>query len=815
MPAGWPATCSSTARSARAPRGCSEPYTDAPGPLRQHLPRRRRDHGAPARLHRGAASPAGFHVIGDAAVSRGRRRPASGSSTRFGGARGRPLRAPARAPGDGDRRAGRPARRVGRHRQRATQLRRAVGRRQPGCTRSVSAPTEAVRLNPLALLASQGVPLAFGSDSPGHRHESVGDGPRGDPTPDTRAARVSARAAFSAATRGAWRAGGVRDGVTGTLVPGAPASYAVWETERVSRSARRPTPCSAGPPTRAPGCPPCRGSVRRPAAALPADRAPGCRSSMAEARATGRATTTPTFPASPTSRCRRRGAMTTHRASPERIAVGRRLASPGGPAAALSAADRRRAAAVRELPAVRLVVHGDRRVRAAGLGADPRVHHARRRVRLRLPVRAGVLHAAAAVDQRTGRAGAVAGAVGRCRRCSRRCSGCSPSRCAGCRAGRSGSPGCGLAQEWLKSTVPFGGFPWGVVGFSQTDGPLLPLAQLGGAPLVSFAVALVGFSLAALAFEIVALVAARQDDRAAPHVGTARGGAAGRLHRRRAADHGAGHAARPRSPVRVPATNRPSTSRPCRATCRGSGWSSTPSGARCSTTTSGETLQLAEDVRAGPGAAAAVRHLAGELLGHRPAGQPGRRGPDLGRPRRRSRRRSWSAAWSPRPATRRTTRCRPTPSSSGIPQTGPGDRHDKQIVQPFGEYLPWRGFFQPPVVLRRPGRLLRARQRHRRGARGRCADRGDDLLGGHLRPRAARVGAQRRPGAGGADQQRHLRRDDERAAAGVRAGCAPSSTTATWSWRAPPGSAPSSRPTGVSWPAPRSSSRPTSTRRSG
>jgi apolipoprotein N-acyltransferase len=27
------------------------------------------------------------------------------------------------------------------------------------------------------------------------------------------------------------------------------------------------------------------------------------------------------------------------------------------------------------------------------------------------------------------------------------------------------------------------------------------------------------------------------------------------------------------------------------------------------------------------------------------------------------------------------------------PRTGPADRHDKQIVQPFGEYLPWRGFF--------------------------------------------------------------------------------------------------------------------------
>ncbi|EUA42221.1 hypothetical protein I553_6081 [Mycobacterium xenopi 4042] len=26
------------------------------------------------------------------------------------------------------------------------------------------------------------------------------------------------------------------------------------------------------------------------------------------------------------------------------------------------------------------------------------------------------------------------------------------------------------------------------------------------------------------------------------------------------------------------------------------------------------------------------------------------------------------------------------------PGTGPADRHDKQIVQPFGEYLPWRAF---------------------------------------------------------------------------------------------------------------------------
>ena len=59
------------------------------------------------------------------------------------------------------------------------------------------------------------------------------------------------------------------------------------------------------------------------------------------------------------------------------------------------------------------------------------------------------------------------------------------------------------AVEWLKSTVPFGGFPWGVVGFSQTESPMLPLAYIGGAPLVSFAVALLGFSVSAMTFEVI------------------------------------------------------------------------------------------------------------------------------------------------------------------------------------------------------------------------------------------------------------------------------------------------------------------------
>ncbi|OBH80959.1 apolipoprotein N-acyltransferase [Mycobacterium mantenii] len=59
------------------------------------------------------------------------------------------------------------------------------------------------------------------------------------------------------------------------------------------------------------------------------------------------------------------------------------------------------------------------------------------------------------------------------------------------------------AQEWLKSSAPFGGFPWGSAAFGQTHGPFLPLVQLGGVALLSMAIMLVGFSATAIALEIV------------------------------------------------------------------------------------------------------------------------------------------------------------------------------------------------------------------------------------------------------------------------------------------------------------------------
>lgn len=61
-----------------------------------------------------------------------------------------------------------------------------------------------------------------------------------------------------------------------------------------------------------------------------------------------------------------------------------------------------------------------------------------------------------------------------------------------------------VALEELRSIWPFGGFPWGRLAFSQADSPVLALARLGGAPLVSATVAAAGAALA------LAVLAARR-----------------------------------------------------------------------------------------------------------------------------------------------------------------------------------------------------------------------------------------------------------------------------------------------------------------
>jgi apolipoprotein N-acyltransferase len=68
-----------------------------------------------------------------------------------------------------------------------------------------------------------------------------------------------------------------------------------------------------------------------------------------------------------------------------------------------------------------------------------------------------------------------------------------------------------VGQEALRDRLPFGGFPWGRLAFSQGHTWVTPLAALGGAPLVTFAVALLGSALAAVVSRrarVPALVAA-------------------------------------------------------------------------------------------------------------------------------------------------------------------------------------------------------------------------------------------------------------------------------------------------------------------
>ncbi|MFE5704019.1 apolipoprotein N-acyltransferase [Rhodococcus koreensis] len=61
---------------------------------------------------------------------------------------------------------------------------------------------------------------------------------------------------------------------------------------------------------------------------------------------------------------------------------------------------------------------------------------------------------------------------------------------------------CWSLTEWLRASVPFGGFPWGRLAFGQSEGWFLPLASIGGSPLLSFAVALTGAGLASVAVTV-------------------------------------------------------------------------------------------------------------------------------------------------------------------------------------------------------------------------------------------------------------------------------------------------------------------------
>jgi len=114
----------------------------------------------------------------------------------------------------------------------------------------------ALAMNPFAAMASAGVSLAIGSDAP-VTPLNPWDSLRAAVHHRTDGSGISPRAAYAAATRGAWRAGGVRDGLAGTLVPGAPASYAVWEAGDLVVTAAKDTVqrWSTDPRSRVPAMP--------------------------------------------------------------------------------------------------------------------------------------------------------------------------------------------------------------------------------------------------------------------------------------------------------------------------------------------------------------------------------------------------------------------------------------------------------------------------------------------------------------------------------------------------------------------------------
>ncbi len=254
-----------------------------------------------------------------------------------------------------------------------------------------------------------------------------------------------------------------------------------------------------------------------------------------------------------------------------------------------------------------------------------------------------------------------------------------------------GFAGLWALAEWAKSTVPFGGFPWGVVGFGQTDGPLLPLAQIGGAPLVSFAVTLLAFGIAALAFEVVDWWRRGEDAKAADAappavvlpgvciclvlISTAAISPSVR-------HSGAGSADEPSVNVAAVQGNVPRLGLDFNAQRR-----------EVLDNHVRETVKLSEDVRAGrapqplfviwPENSSDIDPLANQdaadqiSVAAQAIKAPILVGGVLAGP-----------GYTPD---------NPVSTNSVIvwdPETGPGDRHDKQIVQPFGEYLPWRSFFQ-------------------------------------------------------------------------------------------------------------------------
>lgn len=230
------------------------------------------------------------------------------------------------------------------------------------------------------------------------------------------------------------------------------------------------------------------------------------------------------------------------------------------------------------------------------------------------------------------------------------------------------------ATEWLRSTVPFGGFPWGRLAFGQSESVLLPIAAVGGAPLLSFAVALIGTALAA----VVTAAPGRSDGRrrtvavglivviAVPVVGLAlRPTLAGPTDGDRTVVVAAIQGSVPRLGLDFNAQRRQVLDNHVRETLRLADEVDAGRSPRPDVVVWPENASDVDPTRDRTAAdeisAASVRIGAPILVGAVLANADGTSTNSV---------LVWDGA------------------------AGPGERHDKKIVQPFGEYLPYRSFFR-------------------------------------------------------------------------------------------------------------------------
>ena len=363
------------------------------------------------------------------------------------------------------------------------------------------------------------------------------------------------------------------------------------------------------------------------------------------------------------------------------------------------------------------------------MGADPTRHHRGRRFRLRTALRIDLLPAAAALDQRAGGGRAVAGPE--LRRSAVPC---------GVRGGGGGCASAARMARVVRRAVVGAGVAevdravrWVSVGRRRllADGESAAVLGLRGRGAAGFLRGrAAGLRRGCPDAGDHRLVAPR---RRVPRRRRASGPDPGNLHRAGFPFGGAGVADSTKG-RRGGRRQRAGHGRRGAGQCAATGarlQRPTPRGAR---------QPRRRDVATGrtgagrAGAAADVRHLAGELLRHRSAGQRRRCAADLPGCRRHRR---------TDPGRRRGRRRRLQPDQPGVQQHGhrvePRDRTGgpaRQADRATLRRIPALAqLLQQALPVCRPGRLFRART-GRRSRAGRRGPRGSDyLLGGHLRPR--------------------------------------------------------------------------------